>query len=174
MSTTSERSSRWPANVATDGSREVIEAFPPSSRDAVRFFYSAKASRDEREEGLDAFAQQKMAERGAHDRDRLNCNIHPTVKPVDLMRWLCRLTCPPGGTILDPFMGSGSTGVAAVRESFRFIGVEQNRSYFDIACARVADAVRLTQAEPDLVREISKAMRSRRPQQEAMDFGETR
>lgn len=155
---------RWPANVATDGSIEVIEAFPASSRDAVRFFYSAKAGREERELGLGDREPMQMPHRSAHDRDRLNRNPHPTVKPVDLMRWLCRMVTAPGGTILDPFMGSGSTGVAAIREGFRFVGVEQESAYFEIAAARIAEAVRVTDAEPTLVREITKAL-ARKPEQ---------
>jgi site-specific DNA-methyltransferase (adenine-specific) len=64
-------------------------------------------------------------------------NHHPTVKPTDLMRYLCRLVTPPNGTILDPFTGSGSTGKAAVLEGFNFIGVEQSAEYIEIAKARV-------------------------------------
>ena len=65
-------------------------------------------------------------------------NLHPTVKPVRLMRWLCRLVTRPGGLILDPFAGSGSTGIAAVQEGFRFIGIEKDASYCGIARARIA------------------------------------
>ena len=64
-------------------------------------------------------------------------NHHPTVKPNDLMRYLCRLITPPGGTVLDPFCGSGSTGKAAVMEGFRFIGIELNPEYAVIAEARI-------------------------------------
>ena len=71
-------------------------------------------------------------------------NHHPTVKSVDLMRFLCRLVCPtakqtggPPGVVLDPFMGSGSTGIAAVREGFRFVGIERDESYMSIAVARI-------------------------------------
>jgi site-specific DNA-methyltransferase (adenine-specific) len=64
-------------------------------------------------------------------------NHHPTVKPIKLMSWLCRLACPAGGTILDPFAGSGSTGVAAVQEGFGFIGIEQDPEYHAIASARI-------------------------------------
>jgi DNA modification methylase len=71
----------------------------------------AKASRRERSAGLDG------------------PSTHPTVKPIALMRWLCRLVCPPGGLILDPFTGSGTTGAAAVLEGFRFIGIEQDAGY---------------------------------------------
>jgi len=67
-------------------------------------------------------------------------NVHSTVKPLALMRWLCKLVTPPNGIILDPFTGSGSTGCAAVQESFRFIGIEREASYCDIARRRIEDA----------------------------------
>lgn len=106
---------RWPANLAHDGSPDVLELFP---REAARFFYSAKASKADRGEG----------------------NTHPTVKPSDLMAYVCRLVTPPGGLILDPFMGSGSTGVGALREGFRFAGIELDASYLEIARARLGAA----------------------------------
>ena len=65
-------------------------------------------------------------------------NRHPTVKPHDLMRYLCRLVTPPGGLVLDPFCGSGSTGRAAVAEGFRFVGVEMDEAYVEIARARIS------------------------------------
>ena len=68
-------------------------------------------------------------------------NIHSTVKPTDLMRYLCRLVTPPGGTVLDPFMGSGSTGKAATLEGFSFVGIELEQEYIDIARARIDDAL---------------------------------
>lgn len=145
---------RWPANLIHDGSEEVLALFPdakgqqgaltgaePSSKtanafgefagrspsqprgdagSAARFFYQAKASKKDRGEG----------------------NTHPTVKPTDLMRYLCRLVTPPGGVILDPFMGSGSTGKAAALEGFRFIGIEQDPTYFLIAAQRIQGAKR--------------------------------
>jgi site-specific DNA-methyltransferase (adenine-specific) len=67
-------------------------------------------------------------------------NHHATVKPVKLMEWLCRLVCPPGGTILDPFLGSGTTGVAAVTLGFTFVGIEREADYLAIARARIAHA----------------------------------
>ncbi|MEJ1938551.1 site-specific DNA-methyltransferase, partial [Nostoc sp. NIES-2111] len=70
-------------------------------------------------------------------------NFHPTVKPTELMRYLCRLVTPPGGVVLDPFMGSGSTGKAAVLEGFRFIGCELDERYLAIARARIAFAERV-------------------------------
>ena len=64
-------------------------------------------------------------------------NIHPTVKPIDLMKYLCRLITPPGGTVLEPFMGSGSTGIGAIKEGFDFIGIEREEEYFEIAKSRI-------------------------------------
>jgi site-specific DNA-methyltransferase (adenine-specific) len=64
-------------------------------------------------------------------------NAHPTVKPLDLMRWLVRLACPPGGVVLDPFTGSGSTGAAAVMERCQFVGVERSPEFMQIARARL-------------------------------------
>ena len=138
---------RWPANLIHDGSEEVVGLFPqsvstggsgPASRQhkgdgrtvcgscaatggfgdsgsAARFFYCAKASK---------------ADRGAE-------NVHPTVKPTELMRYLVRLVTPPGGLVLDPFMGSGSTGKAAVLEGFRFIGIDREAEYLEIARGRI-------------------------------------
>lgn len=74
-------------------------------------------------------------------------NNHCTVKPTDLMAYLCRLVTPPGGVVLDPFMGSGSTGKAAMREGFRFVGCELSAEYLDIARARIAhELARVTAA----------------------------
>jgi site-specific DNA-methyltransferase (adenine-specific) len=140
---------RWPANLIHDGSGEVVGLFPQTtsgsfregtiqqsrihnvakgveaervrnarasdSGSAARFFYCPKASKRERGEG----------------------NIHPTVKPTELMRYLCRLVTPFGGVVLDPFMGSGSTGKAAALEGFRFIGIEREAEYLEIARQRV-------------------------------------
>jgi transcriptional regulator with XRE-family HTH domain len=142
---------RWPANLIHDGSDEVVGLFPEtvngggfkqgmvqqrrttnvakgaeaervrnayerdSGGSAARFFYCAKASKADRGDG----------------------NGHPTVKPTELMRYLCRLVTPPGGVVLDPFMGSGSTGKAAALEGFRFIGIEREAEYLEIARQRV-------------------------------------
>jgi len=146
----SQPTGRWPANVIHDGSEEVLAAFPEApgqmakaaeggdrrkdqnvygamargsngaepredSGSAARFFYCAKASKADREDG----------------------NTHPTVKPTALMRYLCRLVTPKGGTVLDPFMGSGSTGKAAALEGFNFIGIEREAEYAAIARARL-------------------------------------
>jgi hypothetical protein len=141
---------RWPANLCHDGSDEVVAGFPDlgqtagsytrgtraegewlhakeagthqtgfgDSGSAARFFYCAKATTEERGVG----------------------NNHPTVKPVALMRWLCRLVTPKGGTVLDPFMGSGSTALACDAEQFDFIGCELSPAYAAIAESRVRAA----------------------------------
>lgn len=140
---------RWPANLIHDGSEDVMDLFPETAGggastsvsddtfftgkkprpghkglkteagSAARFFYCAKANKKDRGEG----------------------NNHPTVKPTDLMRYLCRLITPPNGVILDPYMGSGSTGKAAVMEGFDFIGMDSDPAYFDIAQERIATAL---------------------------------
>lgn len=117
---------------------------------AARFFYCAKASKKDRNEGLDGFEPKREADRiiddgvgGDNPRNRSNTpkiNHHPTVKPTDLMRYLCRLVTPPNGTVLDPFTGSGSTGKAATLEGFNFIGIEQSAEYIEIATARIKHA----------------------------------
>lgn len=141
---------RWPVNLIHSGCDEVLAGFPetksggyppeggqrsqvstygkPTARgeqkftssegSAARFFYCAKASKKDRGDG----------------------NSHPTVKPTDLMAYLCRLVTPPGGVVLDPFMGSGSTGEAAHAEGFNFIGIERDPDYFKIASDRIAAA----------------------------------
>lgn len=106
---------------------------------AARFFYCAKTSRKDRNEGLTdpgpQFAHGNTL-RKVENTDTAG-NTHPTVKPTDLMAYLLRLVTPPGGTALDPFMGSGSTGKAAMREGFRFIGCELDEKYMAIAKARI-------------------------------------
>ena len=155
---------RWPANLIHDGSDEVVGLFPQGSFNkptewksdgdgadgtralgkgvgkrtagtvrnafgdtgsAARFFYCAKASKADRGEG----------------------NAHPTVKPTELMRYLCRLVTPPNGIVLDPFMGSGSTGKAAKIEGFGFIGIEREAEYMEIARARI-DAAKYEPPKP--------------------------
>ena len=149
---------RWPANVIHDGSDEVTELFPETksgnvkayqrtnrsgwagptpeqstferegdSGSAARFFYCAKANKKDRGEG----------------------NSHPTVKPTNLMAYLVRLVTPSGGVVLDPFMGSGSTGKAAAGEGFSFIGIEREVEYFQIAEKRV-QGVEIAQGKLDL------------------------
>ena len=162
-------SGRYPANVIHDGSEEVLKMFPQTKSgkltseqvsrtssgvydggwkktdeservwgndfgSAARFFYCPKTSTAEREESVTQNGQ---------DRN----NTHPTVKPVELMRYLCRLVTPKGGTVLDPFMGSGSTGLAAKTEGMEFIGIEREQEYFDIA----TDRINKTWVQPDLL-----------------------
>jgi site-specific DNA-methyltransferase (adenine-specific) len=121
---------------------------------ASRFFYVAKASGKERDAGCDALPARSGGEATDREDDSAGVanpragagrgggrrNFHPTVKPVALMRWLVRLVTPPGGIVLDPFAGSGSTGVAALAEGFRFLGIEQSAEYAEIARARLTHA----------------------------------
>lgn len=150
-----EQLGRWPANLIHDESDEATGLLG----DAARFFYCAKASKKDRNEGCEALEAgvlarscqaQAEAKRGnvvecegggAYNKARLAKNNHPTVKPTDLMRYLCRLITPPSGVILDPFMGSGSTGKAAILEGFRFIGIEKEAEYLEIAKARIEFAL---------------------------------
>jgi site-specific DNA-methyltransferase (adenine-specific) len=128
-------------------------SFYGDSGSAARFFYCAKASKKDRDEGCEGMDEKKMGfSNGAqlhgegYDKGQdigLNRvisrrNHHPTVKPTDLMRYLCRLVTPPGGIVLDPFAGSGSTGKACALEGFRFIGIEREAEYCEIARARIA------------------------------------
>jgi len=116
------------------------------SGSASRFFYCAKASRSEREAGLSGEAvpcgmmedDNYLIKTGSGNlRDTKRINHHPTVKPIALMSYLCRLVTPPGGLVLDPFCGSGSTGCAAVQEGFSFIGIELEPEYAEIAKKRI-------------------------------------
>lgn len=113
------------------------------SGSAARFFYCAKATREDRNDGLDSgpapavSANATMRDRETASWPERNGNHHPTVKPTDLMRYLCRLVTPAGGLVLDPFMGSGSTGKAAVLEGFQFVGIELDPIYAAIAEARI-------------------------------------
>lgn len=124
-------------------------AFTGDRGGASRFFYVAKASTAERNAGLDGF-DKRMPHDGAshvHADGRAwdipgshatpRANSHPTVKPVELMRWLIRLVTPPDGVVLDPFTGSGTTGCAAMLERVRFIGIERDEEYLPIARARI-------------------------------------
>lgn len=118
---------------------------------AARFFYCAKASRKDRNEGCEHMAakplhwssgSQNPGSFQSEGTDKSSQNNHPTVKPTDLMRYLCRLVTPPGGLVVDPFCGSGSTGKAAVIEGFRFIGIDREAEYVEIARARIDFAVK--------------------------------
>jgi site-specific DNA-methyltransferase (adenine-specific) len=117
------------------------------SGSAARFFYCAKASKSDRNEGCEHLPKKPSGmvseTSGQHITRRdggapgPTANHHPTVKPTALMRYLCRLVTPKGGTVLDPFMGSGSTGKAAALEGFNFIGIEREAEYAAIARARL-------------------------------------
>jgi site-specific DNA-methyltransferase (adenine-specific) len=138
----------WPANISLSHAPTCIEDrcsddCPAGLLDGIRpdllpsrLFFCAKASKREREEGCEELplVQDQLYSRPAL---RLRRNIHPTVKPLALMRWLVGLITPPGGVVLDPFTGSASTGVAAVLEGRRFVGIEREGRYVDIACARL-------------------------------------
>jgi DNA modification methylase len=171
-------SGRWPANVVLDEDAAAMldaqsgEVKSPGSNSsthagfqgggrgvplhegygdnggASRFFYTSKASRAERNAGLDELAARRSDYRPNDDaesdtiRERLHGsraarNHHPTVKPLDLMQWLCRLVTPKGGLVLDPFCGSGTTGRAAVAEGFAFLGIDLDPEYAAIAQARI-------------------------------------
>lgn len=136
---------RWPANVLHDGSPEVLAALGAPAR----FFYCPKASATDRDEGLDHMpivtveggggtAHEKADAYGAVKPNRRN--VHPTVKPTPLMTYQINLVTPPGGVVLDPFMGSGSTGKAAMLGGYRFIGVERDERYVPISAARIDHA----------------------------------
>lgn len=150
---------RWPANVIHDGSEESLDYFG----EPARFFYCAKASKRDRNEGLEGFEAKEIGAKGnglactcatcgasvidgctCPDRTFVNPsrqNHHPTVKPTSLMQYLVRLVTPPNGTVLDPFLGSGSTGKACAYEGFDFIGMELTEEYIPIAIARIEFAL---------------------------------
>ena len=117
----------------------------------VPFAYVPKASRAERNAGCAGLPERESDvfgddEWGRRERNvKPSTNHHPTVKPVALMRWLVRLVTPPGGTVLDPFLGSGTTGIAAVQEGMTFIGCEQDESYLNIARSRINHAIQLSE-----------------------------
>ena len=131
---------RWPANVILDGSIDT---------EWVRYFYCAKPSRAERNAGLDALpklqgggmigtADKSLKTGTGNERDGRQQNHHPTVKPIALMRYLVRLVTPPGGTVLEPFAGSGTTLAAAIIEGFNAIGCELTADYLPIIEGRIA------------------------------------
>ena len=127
-----------------DGAKFASQAGLGDSGSAARFFYCAKASKRDRNEGLDGFEVKRPDTRsttgmGTFDEKGVaaQTNHHPTVKPTTLMQYLVRLVTPPNGTVLDPFMGSGSTGKACMYEGFDFIGIEMSAEYVEIAKARI-------------------------------------
>ena len=131
------------------GERERVPgAFHGDTGSAARFFYCAKTSRTDRNEGLTDPGPQfehGTTLRKIEDAPKTG-NTHPTVKPTDLMAYLCRLVTPPGGIVLDPFMGSGSTGKACMREGFQFIGIDMTAEYHPIAEARIGFELARVQA----------------------------
>jgi len=133
------------------GDIETVQQFQTGTFDsgsAARFFYCAKASKSERNAGLEGFEPKRESDRPSDDkpggdnpRNRTNTasqNFHPTVKPIALMRYLVKLVTPPNGTVLDPFLGSGTTAVAAILEGFNWMGCEMTEDYWPIIEARVA------------------------------------
>ena len=135
---------RWPANIIHDGSNEAAL----SLKSGARFFYTAKAAKDDRNDGCYHLEVKQTTGggglgnpvSGAYGSEKApGNNHHPTVKPTMLMAYLCRLITQPGGTILDPFMGSGSTGKAATINGFRFIGIERDPEYHKISEARISN-----------------------------------
>ena len=169
---------RWPANLIHDGSDEVTAGFPDAgggfgvrgalnggattwgfkgemqtvgygdTGSAARFFYCAKASKADRDEGCegmpthDIYSEAKPCANRDNRKQGQMHNNHPTVKPTALMRYLCKLVTPLNGIILDPFMGSGSTGKAATLERFNFIGIDLSAEYVAIAQARIDAATK--------------------------------
>jgi len=174
---------RWPANIIHDGSAEVLAGFPESSGgafpkkakasnffmgigaiaenrmemndsgSAARFFYCAKASKKDRDEGLDGFEERENEKivqlpdgfvssyGNIRNKPQPVRNHHPTVKPTNLMQYLCRLVTPPNGVILDQFLGSGLTGKAAIYEGFQFVGFDLSAEYVEISRARIEFAM---------------------------------
>ena len=141
----------FPGNIDEAGS-----TFHGDTGSAARFFYCAKANRADRNEGCESIDEPRTltpwqslhGSSGAQNPGSFQAegthkaahNNHPTVKPTKLMRHLCRLVTPPGGLVLDPFLGSGSTGKAAILEGFRFVGIEREASYAQIARLRLLHA----------------------------------
>lgn len=139
---------RWPANVLFD--EQAAEVLDEQAGSVSRFFYVAKASKAERNKGLEGMPKVSKghlaSESGggggwSHDTEKNpnlpRENFHPTVKPIKLMEYLIKLITPPNGIVLDPFMGSGSTGVASQNLKLEFLGIERDKQYFEIANKRI-------------------------------------
>jgi site-specific DNA-methyltransferase (adenine-specific) len=164
---TNDKSGHQDSYVGGQLKNKVLSSCYSDSGSAARFFYCAKTSKKDRDEGCDHLPEHQeglQLPRGKcpdcgtwKNSGELKCkcggewemtsnpppkarNNHPTVKPTALMRYLCRLVTPPEGIVLDPFMGSGSTGKAAMLEGFQFIGIERDAEYFEIATNRIAVA----------------------------------
>jgi site-specific DNA-methyltransferase (adenine-specific) len=145
-----------PRQDATDSAARFFNTLPIAEEDYPPLWYVPKASRAEREAGCEGLPERTGAqavdrEEGSAGLDNPRAgagrtaagvkNYHPTVKPIALMRHLCRLVTPPVGIVLDPFMGSGTTGIAARREGFSFIGIERDEGHFAICEARIGAAL---------------------------------
>jgi len=150
---------RWPANLVLSHTPQCTASRCRSNCPASllgerhRFFYCAKASRRERDAGCEQLPRKVVQTFKIGARNEQLCdenpvaNVHPTVKPIELMRWLVRLVTPPGGLVLDPFAGSGSTGAAAQLEGARFLGIEQDSEYVRIARARIKHWATIARAD---------------------------
>ena len=141
-----------PEGTIFGGSRTQGAIYPGEDGNASRFFYCAKANQKDRNEGLEDFEGVKFlfsestglknnGDGTLRNDSKDSKNSHPTVKPTELMKYLVRLVTPPNGTVLDPFMGSGSTGKAAVLEGFNFVGIDMEQNYLDISKARIEHAM---------------------------------
>lgn len=152
---TPERVGRWPANLAftcpCPGDEHLdgcpVGVLEKQSAGTSRFFYVAKPTREEKERGLEGSEEtttndgrEKAIDNAYQRGETPRKNPHPTVKPIALMRYFCKLITPPGGVVLDAFMGSGTTGVAAIQEGFGFVGIEMQAEYCEIARRRIAAA----------------------------------
>ena len=157
---------RFVTNSMFLGEQDQQPALNPLGRWPANIYQCAKPSRSERETGLDDLQARESAAVEHHGKDSkgLNSpragagrtanevkNFHPTVKPTKLMAWLCRLLTPKGGIVLDTFLGSGTTGVSASMEGFKFIGTEMNPEYCDIALQRIKHATGHDIIEVDVV-----------------------
>lgn len=141
---------RFPSNLLHDGHQQILDLFPGSGvESASRFFYCPKASKADREHGLDDLKEvaggsyQFRIDGSLDGKIPMRRNTHKTVKPTALMRYLVRLVTPPGGSVLDPFMGSGSTGRGAKMEGFDFTGCELSEEFLDISRRRISAAKRI-------------------------------
>jgi len=141
-----DRNDGLPTKSESLESSEIVGNNHPTVKPTARFFYCPKASKKDRDEGLEGFEGHDTYSEDAatpmrDQRDQVQRkNTHPTVKPTALMQYLCRLITPTGGVVLDPYMGSGSTGKAAVKEGFSFVGCELDEDYYKIATARIETA----------------------------------
>lgn len=166
---------RWPPNVLLTHHPECVEdgechpecgsPLLDTQQEGVarfypQFYYRAKPSRSERNAGLEDFPESlprgpngaiNAVSDGRGSRSKPRANSHPTVKPVDVMRWLIKLVVPEGGLVLDPFNGSGTTGVAALHEGVRYVGIEREPQYADIAEARLRHAAANTEGKSPFV-----------------------